>query len=164
MWRGFRALRLPRRAVGGLLLVSLLAASLPAQEQPLAKDQRYLTFERKLRASSKAVNRYQIPRDLYSMKEAQAVRYFTTYFTTSTYTYPLFVNLNYPVFHWGKNHRHLQAALSSTFLKELAGFFEATPDPGSVNAAIAAEPRLEHHYFYMLSFFVKLLGTGCVSR
>lgn len=147
-----------------LLLIPLLATAVSAQEEPLAEDKRYLTFERKLQASSKAVNRYQIPNELYSMKEAQAVRYFATYFATNTYNYPLFANLNYPVFHWGKNHRDLQAALSSTFLDGLTVFFEANPDPASVNAAIVAEPRLEHHYFYMLNFFVKLLGAGRVGR
>ena len=171
--RRLRALRhLPRqfpaerRAASGLflLLLSLLPVSISAQEEPLAEDERYLTFERKLQASSKAANRYQIPNELYSMKEAQAVRYFATYFATNTYNYPLFVNLNYPVFHWGKNHRNLQAALSGTFLDGLTDFFETNPDPASVNAAIAAEPRLEHHYFYMLSFFVKLLGAGRLDR
>jgi len=155
-----------RRAEGSLLLLlmSLLTPSIFAQEEPLAEDKQFLTFERKLRASSKAVNRYQIPGELYSMKEAQASRYFATYFATNTYNYPLFANLNYPVFHWGENHRNLQAALSRTFLDDLADFFEANPEPASVNTAIVSEPRLEHHYFYMLSFFVKLLGSGRIGR
>ena len=124
----------------------------------------YAVMEKALTFSSKEVNKYDMPQLLYGLDRQTAEKYFRRYFTRHCFTMPLRVNLGYPTFHWGNNHKALQRALTTVFLEHLRGFFHRHPYPAKMNNAVARNNLLHEHSFNILAFFVTLMESNALTH
>jgi hypothetical protein len=140
----------------GMHAVLVLGSFSPAR----AED--YQTFAQGLEKSSVTINEVHFPGLIYSIDEQTARQYFNDYFATHRNNRALRVNLGYPVFHWGDNHRPLQKALSSVLTERLDRFFGGK-DRTAISRVMSGDKDLHNHYFYMLCFLVDLLGSDKID-
>jgi len=136
----------------GIIITSACMAS-PEEEVE------YALFEMKLKESSIKVNKLNMPDLIYRLDERTAERYFHRYFEKNYFNHALRVNLGYPVFHWGNNHKNLQMGLSSALVSKLQEFFAKHNSPGSINAAIEEDDQVHGHIFNILAFLVDIAGS-----
>jgi hypothetical protein len=113
----------------------------------------YKAVEKALDYSSAEVNKLNFPDLIYKLDEPTALKHFTKYFQTHLLTEALRINLSYPLFVWGDNHKALQKATLRSLADNLGNLFHRHADADKLEAVFAKEPRLHDHVFQSLALF-----------
>jgi len=104
-----------------------------------------------------------MPGLIYQLDQETAEQYFQKYFGQNYLNNALKVNLSYPVFCWGNNHKNLQKALSNVLLRQLEEFFSKHSSPSSISTVFNANNRQHIHIFCALAFFVDIVNSNKLS-
>lgn len=143
-------------AVAALLLGVPPASAFAARVGESETD--YQVFEKALEDSSREVNKLGFPDLIYKLDEAIARQHFTRYFRTHFLSEALRINLSYPLFSWGDNHRALQKGTLAALAENIGSLFREHAGPDRLEAAFAKEPPLHDHVFQTLALF----GHACM--
>jgi hypothetical protein len=123
----------------------------------------YQILEKALKDASVEVNKLNMPGLIYELDQKTAEQYFEKYFSRNYLNNALRVNIGYPVFHWGNNHKNLQKALSNALLRHLEEFFTSHSSPDRISAAFRVDNRRHNHIFSILVFLVDIANSGKLS-
>ena len=123
----------------------------------------YEILEKALKDASVEVNKLNMPGLIYQLDEKSAEKYFEKYFSRNYLNNALRVNIGYPVFHWGNNHKNLQMALSNVLMRHLEEFFAGHSSPSSISTAFKADNHRHNHIFCTLVFFVDIANSKKLS-
>jgi len=123
----------------------------------------YEILEKALKDASVEVNKLNMPGLIYQLDEKSAEKYFEKYFNRNYLNNALRVNIGYPVFHWGNNHKNLQMALSNVLMRHLEEFFAGHSSPSSISTAFKADNHRHNHIFCTLVFFVDIANSTKLS-
>lgn len=130
---------------------------------PCAADD-YQVLEKALKGASIKVNQLNMPGLIYQLDRKTAEEYFEKYFDQNYLNNALRVNIGYPVFYWGNNHKNLQKALSHALMSHLEEFFAEHSSPGSISTAFRADSHRHNHIFCSLVFFVDIANSKKLSN
>jgi len=125
---------------------------------PCAADD-YQLLEKALKDASVEVNKLNMPGLIYKLDQETAEQYFERYFDRNYLNNALRINIGYPVFYWGNNHKNLQQALSNVLMRHLQQFFAEHSSPSSISTAFKADNRRHNHIFCILVFFVDIANS-----
>lgn len=123
----------------------------------------YRVFEEALRNASVEVNKLKVPQLMYGLDASTARKYFERYFSHNLMTNALRVNLGYPVFSWGNNHRNLQMGLTPVLIAQIEYFFEKNSSPTDISETLITNEELHDHIFYLLRFLVNIARSKDIS-